>query len=252
MRYEYEEDENPNRERRGSADPVSLKSDSARGKTEDDVCNADLIREAATEYGSAQDLRTKSRTEWERQGEYTAEDYYTLPDEKRVELIDGVFYDMASPGSMHQILVSRIFMAFANYIDSNRGTCIPLISPMDVQLDKDDKTMLQPDVLIVCDREKFQKRIVYGAPDLVVEILSESTRNKDLLIKLNKYYNAGVREYWIVGPKNRQVIVYTFENGVEVHMYDAESVVPVDIFGGECRVDFGKIFEYTGFLEDAE
>ena len=214
-----------------------------------DDCNSDLICEAAPKYGHAQELRTETGTGWDRQGEYTLEDYYALPDEKRVELIDGVFYEMASPGSIHQILVSRIFLSLANYIDSNKGTCVPLISPMDVQLDKDDKTMLQPDVLIVCDREKFRKGIVYGAPDLVVEVLSKSTHSKDMIIKLNKYYNAGVREYWIIDPGNRQIIVYKFEEGLEFVVYDADSVVPVGIFDDECTVDFGKLFEYVSFLD---
>ena len=208
------------------------------------------VAEAAPDYAGSRLI--KENGQWDRQGEYTLEDYYALLGDKRVELIDGVFYDMASPGSIHQIVVSRIFMAFANYIDSNKGTCVPLISPMDVQIEKDDRTIVQPDVMIVCDREKFQNGIIYGAPDLVAEVLSKSTHSKDMIIKPNKYFNAGVREYWIVDPKNRQVIVYTFENGVELHVYDAKSIVPVGIFNGGCCVDIGEIFDYVNFLEDAE
>ena len=236
----------------GIAYGASAKAEQSKEKVKGDACNVDLISETAPEYARVQDIKAESETKWDRQGEYTLEDYYALPDEKRVELIDGVFYDMASPTEMHQILVGEIYFAFSEYIKKNKGNCIPIVSPADVQLDRNNRTMVQPDVMILCKRDKLKNRAVDGAPDLVVEILSKSTRNKDLLIKLNKYYNAGVREYWIVDLKNRQVIVYTFENGVELHMYDAESVVPVGIFGGECRVDFGAIFDFVSFLGDAE
>ena len=208
------------------------------------------IAEAAPDYAGTR-LR-KGNGQWDRQGEYTLEDYYALPGDKRVELIDGVFYDMASPTEIHQILAGEIYFALSEYIKKKKGNCVPIVSPADVQLDRDNRTMVQPDVMVICKREKLRNRAVDGAPDLVVEILSKSTRNKDQLIKLNKYFDAGVREYWIIDPKNRQVIVYTFENGVELHVYDAKSVVPVGIFNGECCVDIGELFDYVSFLEDAE
>ena len=129
-----------------------------------------------------------------RQGEYTVEDYYRLPDDQRVELIDGVLYDMSSPASIHQIMVGLIHARLLAYVLSQKGTCLPIVSPVDVQLDCDNKTMVQPDVIIVCDRDKVIGRCVYGAPDFIVEILSPSTRRKDGVIKLNKYMNAGVKE----------------------------------------------------------
>ncbi|MCC8049438.1 MAG: Uma2 family endonuclease [Clostridiales bacterium] len=113
-----------------------------------------------------------------RQGEYTLEDYLALPDDQRVELIDGVFYDMASPNYIHQAFGDSLQAVFNDYIRKNHGSC-RAFTPVDVQLDCDDRTVVQPDVLIICDYSKLQKGHVYGAPDLVVEVLSPSTSKKD-------------------------------------------------------------------------
>ena len=76
--------------------------------------------------------------------------------------------------------------------------CVPFVAPTDVQLDCDDKTMVQPDVLVVCDRSKITKERIVGAPDLVMEVISPSRVTVDIFIKVQKYKNAGVREYWLV------------------------------------------------------
>lgn len=187
-----------------------------------------------------------------KQGEYTLDDYYALPDERRVELIDGVIYDMSSPTSIHQILCTSIWRELMDYIEKKKGNCIPMVSPMDVQLDCDDKTILQPDVLVVCDRDKVIRRCIYGAPDFLVEILSPSTRKKDMFIKLNKYLNAGVREYWMIDPDQKRVLVYNFESEIYPEIYGFDAKVPVAIFGGECEVDFAAIYEYVSFLYEKE
>mgnify|MGYP000438242551 FL=1 len=132
------------------------------------------------------------------------EDYYALPEEQRVELIDGVIYDMSAPTSVHQLLGTEILLVLKDYIRKQHGRCVLIASPIDVQLDCDDKTMVQPDVIVVCDREKIQNRCIFGAPDFVAEVLSESTRKKDLVLKLNKYMTAGVREYWLVDPDRKK------------------------------------------------
>ena len=249
----HEDKKNKNSESFRNIESVRLGSDPAKRGAKGDGCSADLICEAAPKYGHAQDIRTETGTGWERQGEYTLEDYYALPDEKRVELIDGVFYDMASPGSIHQILAGAIHAEFLSDIRRNRGNCVPLISPMDVQIEKDEKTIVQPDVMIVCDREKFQNGIIYGAPDLVVEILSKSSRSRDCIIKLKKYYESGVREYWIVDPVKREITVYRFGDGeFQSKIYDSFASVPVGIFNDACAVDFNEIFDYVSFLGDAE
>lgn len=183
-----------------------------------------------------------------RQGEYTLEDYYALPDERRVELIDGVIYDMSAPTSIHQLIGSEIRERLRSHIKEKGGTCIPFVAPMDVQLDCDDKTMLQPDVLVVCDRSKIIRRCIYGAPDFIAEILSPSTRKKDLTVKLKKYIGAGVSEYWIVDPDKKKVAVYDFAHEELPAVYGFDSKIPVGIFDGECEIDFAEVYEYISFL----
>ena len=117
-----------------------------------------------------------------------------------------------------------------------------------MQLDKDDKTIVEPDILIVCDRNQITRSGIYGAPDFVIEILSESTKKKDSYLKLMKYQNAGVREYWIVDPEKKKVIVYDFEQEENPPIYGFDTQVPVGIFGGKCQVDFSKIYEEIRFI----
>ena len=186
------------------------------------------------------------------QGEFTVEDYLQFPEEERVELIDGVIYDMAAPTDKHQIIGDEIQTRFREYIRKNRGKCITVTSPLDVQLDCDNKTMVQPDVVIVCDRNKFKKGRVFGAPNLVVEVLSESTKRKDIFIKGNKYFNAGVKEYWLVDPIKKRIHVYMFEEDEFPTMYTFEHKVPVGIWNNECEVDFAEIYDYISFLYEEE
>lgn len=196
------------------------------------------ISEAAHTYGA------------KRQGEYTIDDYYALPDDVHAELIDGVLYDMASPTVIHQVIIMQITTKLMNHIQKKNGKCIPFGAAVDTQLDCDNKTMVQPDVMVICDRNKLQKRKLYGSPDFVVEVLSPSTKKKDRTIKLNKYMNAGVREYWIVDPDNKHVTVYLAdeEYGYDVEMYTFDSKVPVAVFNNECEIDFKEIYEYIEFM----
>lgn len=127
-----------------------------------------------------------------------------------------------------------------------------MASPLDVRLDCDDRTMVQPDLLVVCDRSKFRKGLVFGAPDLVIEVISRSTRRKDMMLKLSKYEAAGVREYWIVDPDKRKVIVYDFESDINVRLYDFTQEVPVEIFGGKCKIDFRTFMSMSAFYTERQ
>lgn len=179
-----------------------------------------------------------------KQGSYTLEDYYALPDDQRVELIDGAFLVMEAPTAIHQLIAGEMHRQIANFIYDNDGTCIPLISPFDVQLDRDEKTMVQPDVGVLCDREKLKKKVIYGAPDFVLEVLSPSTRRKDGTIKLSKYCSAGVREYWLIDPDRKKLVVYDFENDQLPAIYGMEKPVPVMIFGGKLEIHFDRILSW--------
>ena len=184
---------------------------------------------------------------------FTVEDYLKLPEEVRVELIDGVIYDMAAPTSLHQAIAGEIFTQFRNYLRKNGGKCMAFISPIDVQLDCDDKTMVQPDVAIVCDRSKLKSGRIFGAPDLVVEVLSKSTRKKDSMIKTGKYINAGVKEYWIVDSDKKRVVVYKYSDELYLPtIYTFEDEVPVGIWENACEVDFSDIYDYISFMYEQE
>lgn len=178
------------------------------------------------------------------QGGYTIEDYFSLPEEKRAELIDGVFYDMASTSVIHQLIAGQIFVQLNVFLRKKKASCVPCIAPVDVQLDCDDRTMVQPDVLVVCDREKIRKSGIFGAPDFVAEILSKATRRKDMLVKLAKYAQAGVREYWLIDPDKQNVLVYDLKNMEFPSIYGFDAKIPVTIFGGECKINMRDIQEY--------
>ena len=197
---------------------------------------SDVIRESPAPY------LTK------KQGEYTVDDYFALPDDCRAELIDGIFYDMATPRISHQLIAGEIHLQLKLFVKGNKGSCIPLIAPTGVQLDCDNKTMVEPDVLVVCDRNKIRERNVYGAPDFVVEVLSPSNRKKDTVIKLGKYMNAGVREFWLVDPDKQIVLVYDFSADNYPVIYGFDAVIPVSIWNGECKIDFREVLDSVAFL----
>ena len=191
-----------------------------------------VVSEAAAVY------RTNSEHS---QGNYTIDDYRALPEEQRVELIDGVFYDMSAPSFVHQRIGGEIYRQIANFIFENRGSCIPLMSPVDVRLDCDDKTMVQPDVVLLCDQGKIMKWGIMGAPDFVLEVLSASTKRKDCIKKLDKYMEAGVKEYWMIDPYQRKLIVYEFEKESYPAVYGLGGQVPLGLFEGKLLIDMDLI-----------
>lgn len=194
-----------------------------------------VVKESAAEYKYAPVARKKD-------GEYTLDDYYALPDERRVELIDGVFYDMSAPAVIHQKILGELFILFRECTDAHEGECEVYLSPCDVRLDRDNKTMVQPDLLVICGPYDLGAKRFEGAPDLALEILSPSTRSKDMLLKLYKYQNAGVKEYWIVDPDHETVMVYDFRNdNFYPEIYDFDAVIPIHILGGQCSIDFSRV-----------
>lgn len=164
------------------------------------------------------------------QRQFTVEDIYALPEGERMELIDGCVYDMAPPVRIHQKLVSELTQAIGSYIKTRGGDCEVYPAPFAVFLNKDNRNYVEPDVSVICDKDKLDDRGCNGAPDWVIEIVSPATQQRDYSVKLFKYRGAGVREYWIVNPATQTVTVYDFENEQGTSQYRFEEEVPVCIY----------------------
>lgn len=149
---------------------------------------------------------------------YSFADYVRWNDDARWELIDGIAYLMApAPTSFHQIVAFQIGYQVETRLKGK--PCTVLLSPIDVRLPKpgqtDDKadTVVQPDVLVVCDRSKIDAKGVKGAPDWIAEVLSPTSASRDHILKREVYERAGVPEYWLVHPVDRVLTIYRLENG---------------------------------------
>ena len=156
---------------------------------------------------------------------YTTEDIYALPDGQRAELIDGRIYDMAPPSFRHQKILMELSAAIHRHIKSHGGSCEVLPAPFAVFLNKDDLNYVEPDISVVCDKSKLDDKGCNGVPDWVIEIVSPSTSHIDYGIKLFKYRSAGVREYWVVNPCKRTVIVYDLEKDEQSNQYDFDDTI---------------------------
>lgn len=163
--------------------------------------------------------------------EATADDFWNLPEGVYAELIDNMLYFRNTPVTIHQILVGELFYQLKSYIKSKGGSCIVLPAPFAVNLNADDKTILEPDVLVICNRDKLNRYEYKGAPDFVIEVVSENRRRMDYSIKQEKYAEAGVREYWIVDPKKRCTTVYHYEEDFAPAIIPFDQPVRVGIFG---------------------
>lgn len=160
-----------------------------------------FIAESVTVYGSEQ-------------VKISYEDFIKLSEasENRYEYIDGEVYLLASPSYNHQRIIVELLSIMYQWFKGKK--CRPLTAPFDVTLLKDDnKNVVQPDIVVICDTENVNEKGRYnGTPTLVVEVLSEATRSKDMLKKLNLYIHSGVREYWIVNPFNKEIYIYYYED----------------------------------------
>jgi Uma2 family endonuclease len=168
---------------------------------------------------------------------FTYTDYKTweLAQGERYELIYGVAYAMAAPNDSHQSICGELFRQIANFLHGK--PCKARIAPFDVRLfyedDESDDTVVQPDVLVVCDEKKRGPEGCRGAPDLVVEILSPSNTAIEMERKFKLYRQAGVREYWVLDPENKGVTAYCFsDDQILARTYGAKDTAPVTIFPG--------------------
>ena len=181
---------------------------------------------------------------------YSYADLLAWDDNTRYELYDGQPVALASPTDVHQMISGELFRQLANYLVGKR--CKVFSAPFDVRLfekqgdsPENVDTVLQPDIMVVCDPNKADQRGVHGAPDLIIEILSLATAQYDRLVKFNLYRRAGVREYWIIDSTSRVVSTYTLENGkYQAAAYGADSSVRVGILD-DCTIDLSTVFPET-------
>ena len=164
---------------------------------------------------------------------YTIDDIYALPDGERAELIDGKIYYMVPPNTKHQALVMDLAYQIKDYIKKNNGECQVFPAPFAVYLNENDKNYVEPDISVVCEKNKITDNGCNGTPDWVIEIVSSGSKAMDYFTKLFKYRTAGVKEYWIVDPMKQRVTVYFFEKE-SMEEYSFGGDVPVGIYEGFC------------------
>ena len=164
---------------------------------------------------------------------YTEDDYYNLSEGVRAELIEGdLIYNQAAPSRIHQTILGELYTVINNYIKSKDGSCRVYPAPFAVKLREDRKTIVEPDISVICDKNKLTDRGCTGAPDWIIEIVSPGNSGHDYIYKLNLYAEAGVKEYWIVDPHSKKILVYdlsqadmkidsyTFQDKIKVNIYD--------------------------------
>jgi Uma2 family endonuclease len=200
-----------------------------------------IAREPPTEYGVRSSIR------------YTYADYLSWMDDKRREIINGVVYDLfGAPTRFHSKISTNLSALFRWFVRKRKGKCEIYHAPFDVRIPRngeraDNKiyTVVQPDICVVCDPDKLDDRGCIGAPDLIVEVQSPSTAKKDLKEKFDLYESAGVKEYWVVFPKEKAVTVFLLQYDGQYDegtTYEYDAQVPVSIFKG-LKIDLKELFE---------
>lgn len=197
--------------------------------------DADSVKEEQSEYQSS-----GSWVSYEEFLELTEES------EQRFELIDGVIYNLASPSYKHQHAVGELHGTFYNWFKGKK--CVPLTSPFDVTFFKEENNIcvVQPDIVVICDKDNLDENGNYkGTPTLMVEVLSPSTRSKDMLKKLELYKECGVKEYWVVDPINEHILIFVLEDNDivnnKIYSKNARQMVQSDVFEG-LEADLQDVF----------
>ena len=179
---------------------------------------------------------------------FTFADYLAWNEDEQIELIDGEAVMMAPPSTAHQLISMELSRQLANFLEGKKCRAIP--APFAVRLFEGEKdapsdvrTVVEPDLSVICDTSKLDTYGCKGAPDMVIEILSPSTRRHDRLVKLNLYQRAGVKEYWIVSPGEQTVEVLLLEDGrlVPHGFYEKTDIAKVNVLEG-CFLELSKVF----------
>jgi Uma2 family endonuclease len=175
---------------------------------------------------------------------YTYADFLEWDESERCEIVDGEVYSMSAPEAEHQRLLGSIYLVLGNFLKGKPCQVFP--APFAVRLnpqaDNSDDTVFEPDIVVICDKSKIDKRGCNGAPDMVVEIVSPGTASYDKVKKFDRYQKAGIREYWIVEPETRTVLACILENGrYMLTTYDNTGLAPVTVLPG-CEIDLAEVF----------
>ena len=176
----------------------------------------------------------------------TIEQYEALPEDERAEIFDGVIYNMSSPSQSQHTISMELSTILNTYIKSKHGPCRVFHAPFDVKLNDNPLTIVQPDIMVVCDKNKLDGKRCNGAPDFIIEIVSPGNPADDYIRKLYYYKNAGVREYWIADPRRKTVTVNYFEGDILNIQYSFDSTVKVNIYD-DLLINFSDI---NRLLED--
>ena len=174
---------------------------------------------------------------------YTYADYCKWGDDERWELIRGVPYAMSpAPASKHQSIIGALHLQLGNFLKGK--SCKVFLSPFDVRLnfDTDDDTVVQPDLLVVCNQTKIDDKGCNGAPDMVIEVLSPSSARYDRSVKFRLYQQSGVLEYWIIDPETQTVQAHILDDGrYYTNIYSDADVAPVHVLEG-CTINVPDLF----------
>jgi len=173
---------------------------------------------------------------------YTYTDYSKWDDDQRWELVDGVPYMMSAPSRWHQEISSNLHGILYNLLKGK--PCTVYSAPFDVRLNADthDNTVVQPDILVICDSEKLDDAGCKGAPDFIIEILSPSTSGRDRFLKFDLYRQAGVREYWIVEIDAKKVSAHILSNADYItRIYSETDTAPISVLEN-CMIDLAEVF----------
>ncbi len=185
----------------------------------------------------------------------TYADYLQISDGKRYELIQGQFWLMAGAGTLHQRAVGEIFLQLATQLKGK--PCRVFVAPFDVRLAEAhdasgfESNVVQPDVLITCDRSKETPTGLKGAPDVTIEVISPNGSGRDLVVKRRLYERAGVAEYWAFDPEGRVLHMHCLVDGKFIY----ESVIArgvLELQSLKLAVDFDQIECAEGFVYPEE
>lgn len=174
---------------------------------------------------------------------YTIEDIEALPEGQRAELLDGEMYMLACPTTTHQLLLIWLNSEIFRKIREKSGVCKAIPAPFAVYLKNDNVNYVESDITVLCDMEKLDQKGCHGAPDWIIEIISPSSKKKDYYLKLNAYQDAGVREYWVIDPEKKAIVVYDLEKNEPPVVYHFEDAVPVGVFE-DVVIDFSQMKDY--------